>query len=358
MKVKPSNAACAPKRKALGDASSRANQSPAKVTTKRSSASKENEQRKQSYEEFAAFTRRMFEEAQSFGPPPTVAPRNIKRPKARGTGTSSTSSKKGKAEISLEAEIALYTQNLNVVLDPDSFKDQPMPSCQAVRNHINKLLDAGIMTKAEFAKAIGCRRVYTLNAFLGETGPDGGSGNAVYFSAWVWFRQREIVKLKMPDMKKRQTQEAGSSKGGSTSNAAKTTTSLPDISNIELDGEETDDVSVYDSCDEVRKKINAHLRTTGVTKAQLCRDIYAQLHQPKIKGIQSKQLDDFLRGKGPKTGAKSTVFYAAWVYFEKLRIAAGKPKSKHRKEMEEIWAWRGGFDRTTDHRTVYIGSAY
>ena len=37
-----------------------------------------------------------------------------------------------------------------------------------------------------------------------------------------------------------------------------------DVSNIHLDGEEHDDVPVYDTCDEVRKKIKAFLCQNGV----------------------------------------------------------------------------------------------
>ncbi|KAI0884045.1 uncharacterized protein GGS22DRAFT_189171 [Annulohypoxylon maeteangense] len=360
MKVKPSNAASAPKRNALGDASNRANQSPSKVTKKKPSTGKERE-KDISFEEYMAAARQQFEEAQSFGPRPTIASGNTKRPKAKSAaasgGASSSSNKKGKAETTLEQEIAVYTQNLDDLICTSAFEDDPLPSCQTVRNHIHKLLDAGIMTKTDFSKAIGCRSVNTLNAFLRQTGSNGGSSSVVYFNAWAWFRQREVAKLKMPDMKKKQAQEAGaasgSSAGGSTSKTA-AAKSLPDISHIYLGGEDEDDVSVWDTCDEVRKKINAHLRTSGVTQAQFCRDIFAQLRQPKIKSIQSKQLSDFLHGKGPRTGAKSTVFYAAWVYFEKLRIASGKPKSKHREDMEDIWSCMGGFDRTADNRTSFV----
>ncbi|KAI1454177.1 hypothetical protein F4805DRAFT_440453 [Annulohypoxylon moriforme] len=356
MKVKPSGATSAPKRTALGDASSRTNQSPAKVTKNKSSIRKEYEN-DPSFAAFMAAARRQFEEAQSFGPQPTVSSANANRPKAKSaatTGASSSSNKKQKAGTSLEEEIAAYKQNLDDTIAPHTFEDEPLPSCQTVRNRINKLLDAGIMTKTEFSQAIGCRSVNTVTAFLKQTGPNGGSSSSAYSMAWAWFRQREVAKLKMPDVKKRQAQEAGasgSSAGGSTSKTAGTKSSLPDISDIYLNGEDTDDVSVWDTCDEVRKKIRAHLRTSGVTQAQFCRDIYAQLRQPKVKSIQSKQLSDFLNGKGPRTGAKSTVFYAAWVYFEKLRIAAGKPKSKHREDMEDIWLTSGGFDRTADHRT-------
>ncbi|KAI1099342.1 hypothetical protein F4804DRAFT_86913 [Jackrogersella minutella] len=284
------------------------------------------------------------------------------KPKAKSAAASGTSSsKKRKAETSLEDDIAAYKQNLDDIVKPSSFEDDRMPSAQSVRNKIHKLLDAGIMTRAEFARALGHRNANTLSTFLRQTGPSGGSGSSSYYNAWVWFRQREVAKIKMPDMNKKQKQEAETSAGagGSTSKTSKSTSppSISDlISGIHLPDEETDEVPIWDTCDEIRRKINAHLKTPGVTQAQFCRDLYAQLHAPKVKSIQSKQLSDFLHGKGSRTGVKSTVFYAAYVFFEKLRIATGKPESKHRLEMEDIWAWNGGFDRTIDNRTQFIGS--
>jgi hypothetical protein len=48
------------------------------------------------------------------------------------------------------------------------------------------------------------------------------------------------------------------------------------------------------------------------------------------------------------------VFYAAYVFFEKVRLAEGKPKSKHRVEMEEIWGGKGGFNTTRGHHRGYV----
>lgn len=284
-------------------------------------------------------------------------------PKPTATATAR---KKRKAETTLEEDITAYKQNLDHIICRDAFEDQPMPSCAAVRGRINKLVDSGIMNKTEFAKAIGSN-ANTLNKFLRQTGQMGGEGSSIYYNAWAWFKQREHVKLKMPDVKKRQKLEVdavaagsppsstgGNRKSTSTSTAkmlASSVAGLPDISGIHLPGEEMDNVPVYDTCDDVRRKINAHLKTPGLTQTQFCRDLYAQLRAPKCKGIQSKQLADFRALKGPIAGAKSSVFYAAYVYFEKLRIAQGKPKTAHRETMETLWA-RGGLDRETDHRTL------
>ncbi|KAK8244655.1 hypothetical protein HDK90DRAFT_547530 [Phyllosticta capitalensis] len=128
------------------------------------------------------------------------------------------------------------------------------------------------------------------------------------------------------------------------------------LADIKLPKEDVDDVEVYDSCDEIRKKINAHLRVPGVTQAQFCRDLAAQLHTPaKPTNIQSRQLTAFRDKKGPDAGNTSVVYYAAYIFFEKIRIKDGKPKSSHRLGMEKTWV--GGMDikRPAHKRSVWVG---
>ncbi|RYP51707.1 hypothetical protein DL768_003008 [Monosporascus sp. mg162] len=266
------------------------------------------------------------------------------------------SSRKRKSETSLEDDIAAYKQNLDHIFVEDMAVDS---TCNQVRGKINRLIDSGIMKKGEFCAATGLSN-QNLNSFLSKKGTYGGSGCAAYRCAWQWFKQREIAGLKMPDVKKRQKREAdgpatttsSGARAGARSNPG--VASRPDISNVYLPGEETDSVPIWDTCDEIRRKINAHLKTPGLTQAQFCRDLYAQLKAPKCKGIQTTQLAAFRSQKGPKAGCKSTVFYAAYVYFEKLRIAESKPKSQHRLDMEEIWGRRGGFDTEHDQRTRVV----
>ena len=52
--------------------------------------------------------------------------------------------------------------------------------------------------------------------------------------------------------------------------------------------------------------------------------------------------------KGPMAGASHNVFYGAYVFFEKVRIAEGKPKTKHRLDMEAAWGAYGGISRESD----------
>ncbi|KAM0239577.1 hypothetical protein ACHAP5_008223 [Fusarium lateritium] len=274
-----------------------------------------------------------------------------------------TSGKKRKAELSLDEEIAAYKADLDDVVSRDSFEDDKLVSCSTIRSKMNKLFDSGIMTKAEFCRATGANS-NSLNKFLKQKGPMGGSGSCVWYNAYAWFKQREVMGLKMPDPKKRQLEQQkkdnaadGTPSKAAANSTAKTSKDLPDISEIHLEGEETDEVPVYDDCDEIRRKINAHMKTPGLTQAQFCRDLYAQLKAPKCKGIQSKQLTDFRGAKGTNAGAKSSVFYAGYVYFEKLRIAQGKPTTKHREHILRIYP--EGYPRDVDHRQIsyVVGAA-
>ncbi|KAL9560935.1 hypothetical protein ACKAV7_014964 [Fusarium commune] len=244
------------------------------------------------------------------------------------------SSKKGKTELSLNEEIAVYTADLNDTVEHASFENDRLPSCNIIRTKLNKLFDSAIMNKAEFRRATGTNS-NSLNKFRKQKGPFGGSNSAVWRNAYVWFQQREVMGHKMPDAKKRQLEET-----------------FPDISDIHLESEETDEVPIYDDCDEIRRKINAHMKIPSVTQAQFCRDIYAQLKAPTCKGIQSKQLSDFRKAKGSNAGVKISVFYGAYVYFEKMRTAQGKPVTKHRVEM--TFMHPGGIPRDRDDRTTWV----
>lgn len=53
--------------------------------------------------------------------------------------------------------------------------------------------------------------------------------------------------------------------------------------------------------------------------------------------------------KGPRDGAHNPAFYAAYVFFEKIRIRDGKKKGVRREKLEEIWAKKGGMPREGSH---------
>ncbi|TQN64928.1 hypothetical protein CSHISOI_10493 [Colletotrichum shisoi] len=131
---------------------------------------------------------------------------------------------------------------------------------------------------------------------------------------------------------------------------------LPDLSGIHLDGDEDMSVSIYDTCDTARTKIRAILKKDGVTKAAFLRALVrAAYPSGSTHKIAYNSLSDFMKKKGPTSGNTSSVFYAAYVFFEKLRIVTKKPKGKTRLEMELLWP--DGFD-TRAQMASYIVPTY
>lgn len=63
--------------------------------------------------------------------------------------------------------------------------------------------------------------------------------------------------------------------------------------------------------------------------------------------VLSRGLNDFLAKKGALAGNKNYAYYAAYVFFEKVRIRDGKAKSEDREVME--WKWPQGVDTETDY---------
>ncbi|TKA81218.1 hypothetical protein B0A49_00488 [Cryomyces minteri] len=208
--------------------------------------------------------------------------------------------------------------------------------CDQIRRMIHTFIDSGEMKVGDFRDAIGVSSTSYTN-FLGQEGRSKGMHSETYNRAWEFFKKREIAGLKMPKKQKTSTAEQ----------------QTKDLSAVHLDGEEIDMVTVYDTCDEMRKKISAHLRKDGVTQAAFLRDLAAQFHTD-TKRIQGSQLNSFRSKKGADAGNTSSVFYAAYCFFEKLRIKEGKPKSKHREDMERIWGYKGFNIERPSHRGVYV----
>lgn len=182
------------------------------------------------------------------------------------------------------------------------------------------------MKVTEFVREISCNQ-NTYSRFMGQDGSDEGCGSEVYVKAWRFFKEREVYGIKPSVKKVRKEGEKNT-----------------DVSSIKLDGEDTMSVQVYDSCDEVRKKICAYLALPSVTQAGFLREIGKSYPVEGGKKIQSKVLNDFLGKKGKYIGNTRAVYYGSYVFFEKLRTRDRKEKSKHRTEMEREWMDQGGFN--------------
>lgn len=175
-------------------------------------------------------------------------------------------SRKRKSDGPPEESIDLDDYDLEV-LPIDKNPDQ-------VRRQIRHFLDSGGMKVGDFYNALDASND-GYNRLMQQSGKKKGMGSDVYQEAWSFFAKREMAGLKMPTKK----QKTSSSAGGAASSASKGAQRSTDISAIQLDGEDQDDVALYDSCDEVRKKITAHLGKQDVTKAQFCRNLKAQLQR-------------------------------------------------------------------------------
>jgi len=225
-----------------------------------------------------------------------------------------------------------------------------------VRRKSHRLIEDGGMKVGEFCDTIGVSS-NAYRRFVSQSGVTKGAQSDVYVAAAAYFMKREIAGLKLPtpNSKKAKTNSgasasAGASNGGGSGGSPD---GPGDFRQIELPGEATDSVPVYDTCADVRRKISAYLREPANTQAQFCRDLYAQLHGPdKGASVQSSQLQRFRGKSGANEGGDSKVFYAGYVFFEKKRIAEKKPKSKKRLEMEKVWP--NGVDRETFGRLRYV----
>ncbi|TVY20105.1 hypothetical protein LARI1_G001947 [Lachnellula arida] len=232
------------------------------------------------------------------------------------------------------APASLPAKRKALEIEPDSDEgdgyDIFSQNCDQVRRKIRAFLGAGEITIGELHKTLGVS-AKSFNTFMGKNGPDNGMNTATYPAAYRFFKKREAEGIKVPKKKVKKAEEAKKN----------------DVSGIQLDGEADVSVPVYDSCDEIRKKISAYLREPQVTQAGFLREI-AKTY-PDGRKIQSKVLNDFLSKKGASAGNTSAVFYSSYVFFEKMRLRDGKPKSKHRQEMETRHP--GGFqtDKRRDH---------
>jgi hypothetical protein len=237
-------------------------------------------------------------------------------------------------------------------------------NCDQVRRQINTFIDNGGMKIGEFQKAIGTTS-NSYHRFMKQNGRDKGSMSSVYVEAWKFFKRRDMKKLPMPkkqktvkvtevDKTKATTSNSTASQPKTTKQVSRIELDLEKIANIELAGEDNDTVPIFDSCDEIRRKIGVYMRHDGVTQAGFVRALKSQFSDPEQK-VMTNQLTRFRGHKGSEGGCSSPIFYGGYVFFEKLRLAEGKPKTKHRLGMESHWDYQGMSRR--DLRGGFICSA-
>ena len=236
-------------------------------------------------------------------------------------------------------------------VDPDSIDLDGIPmdmNANQVRSKIRAYLNSGEMKVGEFQSKIGVSSK-GMGDFMGQSGPNKGIGSNTYYHAFEFFKKRELAGVKMP--RKKQKTEEKSQAANDTSSKANEKDKY-DVSEIHLDGEDEESVPIFETCEDIRKKINAHLRTASTTNAGFVRQIAETFPSPP--DMTGRHLTAFLGKKGPSNGADSPIYYAAYVYFEKLRIKNKRPKGKKRQEMEDIWARKGGVEKRKQPQRLWM----
>ena len=196
-------------------------------------------------------------------------------------------------------------------------------NCSQIRTKISAIIRSGEMKVTHFQKELEINS-NSYGRFMKYKGPYGGSDNSTYREAHNFFLRREAQGIKAPRAKKARTEDLHKF----------------DVSGIQLPKEADDEVEVFDTCDDVRSKIQAHLGEPGVTQAGFCRELAKTCSCPAR--FQSKQIKDFLHKKGALAGNTSSVYYASYVFFENLRLKNSQSKSQKRKSVETIHhtAWK------------------
>ncbi|KPM40618.1 hypothetical protein AK830_g5970 [Neonectria ditissima] len=235
-------------------------------------------------------------------------------------------SRKRKSDVAVEAANEdLFPENVEAIDDDDPRLDRlDSDTCNAVRRKIRTWIDSGAMKVGQFQDALGVSSK-AYGSFMNRTGTWDGEGCDTFHRALVFFKKRELQGLPLKAAKPKKPKTAESSKKAA---------DLLDVAGVELPRESSNSVPVFDTCDEVRKKIRALLAKDGVTQAAFVREISKTFTDGRK--VSPANLRYFMGRRGVIDGNTNVTYYAAYVFFEKQRIKAGKPKTKFREEMEKV----------------------
>ncbi|EKJ78343.1 hypothetical protein FPSE_01448 [Fusarium pseudograminearum CS3096] len=204
-------------------------------------------------------------------------------------------------------------------------------TCNTIRRKIRTWIESGAQKVGEFQKTIGVSS-RSYNSFMNRTGTWDGEQTDTFVKAHHFFKRRELQGLPL---------KANKPKKPKTAAASKVIDKLLDVSSVDpLPGEAQGTVAVYDTCNEIRKKIRALLAKEGMTQAAFIRALNKNLPEDGQK-VSPANLRYFMGCKDVRGGNTNIAFYAAYIFFEKRRIQDEKPKSKFREEMEKAWGPKG-----------------
>ncbi|KAI0335410.1 hypothetical protein GY45DRAFT_1240752 [Cubamyces sp. BRFM 1775] len=121
--------------------------------------------------------------------------------------------------------------------------------------------------------------------------------------------------------------EGSSGASGSGSKKGKAAAAAPKCwRDVVLEGEEEGDIPVYDDCNDIRRKIRALQKEPNFKVTHWLQE---------IGNINNNSYQRFMKATGPHGGASNGTYYAAYVYFEKVRILQGKKKTAKRIRSEQ-----------------------
>jgi hypothetical protein len=102
---------------------------------------------------------------------------------------------------------------------------------------------------------------------------------------------------------------------------------------LELDGEEDDELEADDTCNDIQEKITEYLKMEYVTRARVLKNI-SKNFKKNPRRFSSSQLFSFMSKTRPLAGNTQSIFYASYVFFERLREREIYPRQKKER------AWR------------------
>lgn len=221
-------------------------------------------------------------------------------------------------------------RKLKTTLDEDTTSNRPSVDSRKTSRKASKERDKEVKTSiARLARSVVSRTKLSNDAdlsgdaviiFLRKSRPDGGHDSDIFERASALFGREQLVEVTVPWRRRPGI------------------LAPPELDKVRLRGEKRAAVPVFDSCDEIRAKLDAYLsHPQRPTRAHFCSVLHAQLKATSSKGIWGIQLQLFRSKQGLSAGNNMSIYYAAYIFFEKLRIAEGRPKSSHRLEMERLY---------------------
>jgi hypothetical protein len=110
----------------------------------------------------------------------------------------------------------------------------------------------------------------------------------------------------------------------------------------ENDKEEDNGDTVYDDCNQIRRKINTFLRSGRLNQTKLL----------KFLGVNSNSFHRFMNQKGINGGSGNGMYTAAYDFFERLRVLEGKAKTQKRLGAEQRFGPGGRPTETQPRRFI------